>query len=345
MSHPTYPRLFEQGRIGGMVTKNRLVQSSLCDNMSDRNGAVTDQKIAYFRRKAEGGVGWINLGYAYVVPRGRGCTYYMVGIQDDELIPGLRRLTDAVHEHDVRMGCQLAHAGRQTTHHYIHDMTAEAPSPVPEPVLGEVPGELSGERIKEIVREFAQAAVRAKTAGFDLVEFHGAHGYLHHSFVSPMTNRRTDEYGGSIENRLRFSRESVRAVRDAVGSDFPVGYRLSGQDYFEGGITLEDSLATVAMLEDSWGQPSPSKQPFRQTRALQPPSGSPTCDHGNIRLTRFEPPYTEPYVRWCGGTGSARARTYPIKVARRPVGGSFRARHHSVTKLPGCSANLKEPDT
>ena len=139
MSHDMYPHVFTEGRVGSMTTRNRLVMSSMCDNMSGRHGEVTDQKVEYFRRKAQGGVGWINLGYSYVTERGRGCTYYQSGIYEDALIPGLRRLTDAVHEEGARMGCQIAHAGRQTTHHYIEGLEAEAPSPVPEPLLGETP--------------------------------------------------------------------------------------------------------------------------------------------------------------------------------------------------------------
>lgn len=248
--HPTYPHLLSEGRVKDMRTRNRIVMSSMCDNMADRQGRVTDQKIAYFRRRAEGGVGWINLGYAYVTRAGRGCTWFQAGIYDDELIPGMRRLTDAVHEYDVRMGCQIAHAGRQTTRHYVDGCEPEAPSAIAEPLLGEVPGELSRERIGEIVRELGDAARRAKEAGFDLVEFHGAHGYLHHAFVSLLSNKRSDEYGGPIENRLRFVRESVRAVREAVGDEFIVGYRLSGSEFLEGGITLEDTLATAAALEE-----------------------------------------------------------------------------------------------
>ena len=114
MPHARYPHLFDEGSIKGVTMKNRLVLPSMCDNMSDREGRVTDQKVAYFRRRAEGGVGWINLGYAYITPRGRGCTYFQVGIYDDDLIPGLRRLTDTVHSYDVRMGSQIAHAGNAT---------------------------------------------------------------------------------------------------------------------------------------------------------------------------------------------------------------------------------------
>ncbi|MEA2466617.1 MAG: hypothetical protein QOJ57_743 [Thermoleophilaceae bacterium] len=244
-----YPHLFSEGQIKSLVMKNRLVLPSLCDNMSDRAGGVTDQKVEYFRRRAEGGVGWINLGYAYVSRRGRGCTYFQVGVYGDELIPGLRRLTDTVHEHDVRMGCQIAHAGRQTTHHYIDGQTPEAPSALAEGVLGEVPEEMGVERIAELQDEFAQAARRAREAGFDLVELHGAHGYLFQTFMSPLSNRRTDEYGGSFENRFRFLGETVRAVRKEVGDDFPVGYRISGSEFSEGGLTIEDTVETVQALE------------------------------------------------------------------------------------------------
>jgi 2,4-dienoyl-CoA reductase-like NADH-dependent reductase (Old Yellow Enzyme family)/thioredoxin reductase len=248
--HARYPHLFDEGSIKGVTMKNRLVLPSMCDNMSDREGRVTDQKVAYFRRRAEGGVGWINLGYAYITPRGRGCTYFQVGIYDDDLIPGLRRLTDTVHSYDVRMGSQIAHAGRQTTHHYTGGVAPEAPSPVAEGVLGEVPEEMTVERLHELQDEYAQAAVRAREAGFDLVELHGAHGYLFMSFLSPYSNLRTDEYGGSLENRLRFIRETVRKVRAAVGDDYPIGYRMSGDEWTEGGITLQDSVATSLALQE-----------------------------------------------------------------------------------------------
>jgi 2,4-dienoyl-CoA reductase-like NADH-dependent reductase (Old Yellow Enzyme family)/NADPH-dependent 2,4-dienoyl-CoA reductase/sulfur reductase-like enzyme len=234
-----------------METKNRLVLASMDDNMADRDGFATDQKIAWFRRKARGGVGWIQTGYVYVTRRGRGCTYFQMGIYDDDHVPGLRRLTDAVHEHDVRIGIQIAHAGRQTTHHYLNGLEPEAPSPVPEPLLGETPAELTRERIAEIHEEFVRAAIRGREAGFDVVEIHGAHGYLHHSFVSPLSNLRTDEYGGSLENRSRFSVESVRALRAALGDDFTLGYRISCDEFVEGGFTIEDVCRVVPMLEDA----------------------------------------------------------------------------------------------
>ncbi len=249
MAHADYPNLLQEGRIRDLVMKNRIVQPSMCDNMSDRAGGVTDQKVAYFRRRAQGGVGWINLGYAYVTKRGRGCTYFQVGVYDDALIPGLRRLTDTVHEYDVRMGCQIAHAGRQTTHHYIDGLPPEAPSAVAEHVLGEVPEAMSLERIHEVQQDYASAAVRAREAGFDLVELHGAHGYLFHSFISPLGNHRTDEYGGSLDNRMRFSLETVREVRKAIGDDFPLGYRISGDELAAGGFTLDDTLEVVTALE------------------------------------------------------------------------------------------------
>ena len=249
MPHAHYPHLFEPGRIRQLEMKNRLVLPSMCDNMADREGRVTDQKIAYFRRRCEGGVGWINLGYAYVSQRSRGCTYFQVGVYDDDLIPGLRRLTDVVHQYDVRMGCQIAHAGRQTTHHYIGGLEPEAPSAVPEHVLGELPVEMTLERIKEVQGEFAAAAVRAREAGFDLVELHGAHGYLFQSFMSPLSNHRDDDYGGPFENRVRFLRETVQAVRAALGDDYPIGYRISGSEFTPGGLTIDDTVQTVKALE------------------------------------------------------------------------------------------------
>ncbi|MBS1886124.1 MAG: FAD-dependent oxidoreductase [Actinobacteria bacterium] len=231
--------------------RNRLLLTSMDDAMAGRDGSVTRQKIEWFRRKAQGGIGWIQTGYLYVTPRGRGATWFQGGIDRDELVPGLAELVSAVREHDVRIGAQLVHAGRQTKSAYLDGLPPEGPSAVPDAVLGETPVAMTVERISEVVDAFAAAAGRAQAAGFDLVEIHGAHGYLHHSFFSPTSNHREDEYGGSLENRARFSVDTVRAVREAVGEDFVLGYRISADEFREDGFTLEEALRVVPMLEDA----------------------------------------------------------------------------------------------
>lgn len=247
-----YPRTFRPGLVGNVELRNRLVLSPMSENMADRDGLVTPQQVAWYRRKAAGGVGWVNVGCTYVTPAGRPASDVQLAIDRDACIPGLRELVTAIHAEGARAGIQLCHAGRQTTSRYLPDgLRPEAPSAVTEPLLGETPVELTDERIAEIVLEFAAAAVRAREAGFDLVEVHGANGYLQHIFLSALANHRAGRYGGSLEARARFSVECVAAMRAAVGDEVAIGFRLPCDDFTPGGMTLDDAFVVLGWLEDA----------------------------------------------------------------------------------------------
>ncbi len=211
------------------------------------DGAVTDRFRAYHVERAKGGVGLIIVEASYLLIGGRGFQNQL-GIHSDKLIAGLRSLTDAVHAHGAKIAIQLYHAGRQTTSAATGEPIV-APSPIKDPTEPETPRELSRDEIAGIVRAFAEAARRAKAAGFDAVEIHGAHGYLVSEFMTAYANKRTDEYGGSLENRLRFPIEIVRAVRQAVGPDYAILFRMNGDDKVPGGNTLEDAKAIAKRLE------------------------------------------------------------------------------------------------
>ncbi len=229
--------LLQPGLINRMVTRNRIVMSSAITNTDAPDGTVTDQTIAYYAERGRGGAGIVNTGYNFVCQRGRAGVYQMSTASDD-MIPSMRRLTDGFHAlaPEGKIGSQINHAGRQTNSHTT-GMLPEAPSPIAGPLptghAMEIPEEMSIRRIHEMVDEFAQAARRSQAAGFDLVEVHAAHGYLLHQFLSPVANQRTDDYGGSFENRTRLAREVVRAVRPGrthppsrgcAGSTFPPGF-------------------------------------------------------------------------------------------------------------------------
>ena len=245
-----FPLTFAPGRVGSVALRNRLVLSPMSENMADRNGLVTPQQIAWYRRKAAGGVGWVNVGCAYVTPAGRPASEVQLAIDRDACVSGLRDLVTAIHAEGAHAGIQLCHAGRQTTSRYLADgLRPEAPSPVAEPLLGETPVELSDERIGDIVQEFADATVRARDAGFDFVEIHGANGYLQHVFLSALANQRDGRYGGCLEARARFSIECIAAMRAAVGDDMAIGFRLPCDDFTPGGMTITDALVVLGWLE------------------------------------------------------------------------------------------------
>ncbi|MCR4403137.1 MAG: FAD-dependent oxidoreductase [Firmicutes bacterium] len=242
-----FPHLTSPMRIGNMELRNRIVMPPMVTNYAFEDGSITGRLRAYHAERARGGVGLIIVEASYVHPSGRGFQNE-VGIYSDKLIPGLRSLVDVVHAHGAKIAVQLYHGGRQTT----SDVTGEpllAPSPVPDPTKGETPKEMSKDEIDMIVRAFGEAARRAKAAGFDAVEIHGAHGYLINEFLSPYANKRKDEYGGPLENRLRFPLEVVHAVRRAVGPDFPVIYRMSADEKVAGGLTLDETREVARRLE------------------------------------------------------------------------------------------------
>lgn len=223
--------LFEPGQIGNMTVKNRFIRTAAGDGTATLAGECTDAVIDYYSQLAEGGSGLIITGAAYVHESGK--TGRFIGIYSDELVDGYKKLTKAVHAYDSRIVLQIFLPGRAS-----FDIPV-GPSPVKNEVTGVVPRELMEEEILEYITAFGQSARRAKKAGFDGIQFHAAHGYLIHSFLSPYTNRRKDKWGGTFENNFRFLLESYSKVRELVGDNYPVLIKTNAQDYIDGGITLD----------------------------------------------------------------------------------------------------------
>lgn len=244
----SYPLQFSPGRIGRLTAKNRLVLPPIVRNYADDEGHATPRYIAHIERIARGGVGTIILEASFVREDGKGFAHQL-GIHDDPSIPGLEALVDAGHRHGALMGIQLYHGGRQASVKTSGSQPV-APSAIPDPVANELPRELSVAEIVQIVLAFGNAARRARAAGFDFVELHGAHGYLIAEFLSPFSNRRQDEYGGTPEKRRRFLEEVYAAVRASTAADFPITVRLSGEETLPGGLTIDDTVATAKRLEE-----------------------------------------------------------------------------------------------
>lgn len=238
--------LFDQVNINGMLLRNRLMRSATWEGMCEPNGRPTERLSDCYRSLARGGVGLIITGYTFVSREGKQLPGKM-GIHVDDFVEEMRSLTKVVHEEGGKICIQLVHAGGQTDSRNAGQRPL-APSAVKVAQFPEQPAELCTEEIARIVAAFADGARRAKDYGFDAVQLHGAHGYLINQFLSPLTNRRGDEYGGSIENRCRFLLEVYGAVRKAVGSDFPVLIKLSGCDNLEGGLSSEDAIHAARAL-------------------------------------------------------------------------------------------------
>lgn len=244
-------RLFEPVQVGSMTVKNRIVMTPFEKGYCTVDGMVTQRYLDYVEARAKGGVGLLFIEATAIDPRGK-ARYYQLGGWSDDHIPGLRRLAEIAHKYDMKVGTELYHGGR----------TTEPPTTAVQPVsssshrtcipTGNYPSRtLTIPEIKEIIQLYAEGARRTKEAGLDIVEIHGAHGYLVGQFLSPFSNNRTDEYGGSFENRLRFPLEVVAAVRKMVGDDYPLAYRMSGSEFVEGGLTLEDMQQVAQRLEQA----------------------------------------------------------------------------------------------
>lgn len=231
------PCLFTPFSINNLTLPNRVVMPAMGTGYGGKDGTVTDQLIGYLERRAMGGVGLIITEECAIDPRGKNMGRE-IGVWNDSFIPGLARLAEAVHRHGSKIALQIHHAGRETIE-AVTGARPEAPSELPSLIYNQPTEAMSLGRIREIINAFAMGALRAKTAGMDAVEVHGAHGYLVHQFISPFSNKRTDEYGGSDENRARFYIEILRAIREKVGPDFPIIARLSAEECIKGGFELE----------------------------------------------------------------------------------------------------------
>ena len=229
--------LLTPARIGAVEIRNRIVMPSMTTRLADPEGRVTDDTIAYYMARVRGGVGLITVEMASPQRAGRH-RMRELGIYDDRFLPGLSRLTDAIHQGGAKASIQLGHGGGHTRMDICGEMPV-APSAIPHAVFEVtnqtiVPKAMTALEIRAAVAAFAAAAIRAEKAGFDCVEIHAAHGYLISQFLTPFENRRTDEYGGSLENRARFGLEILRALKAAVS--IPVIFRLSVDDYFPEGM-------------------------------------------------------------------------------------------------------------
>jgi 2,4-dienoyl-CoA reductase-like NADH-dependent reductase (Old Yellow Enzyme family) len=241
-------RLFETTDIHGMKLANRFVRSATWEGMATEDGACTPRLADVYRRLAEGQVGLIITSHAYVRKDGQ-AGLFQLGIYEDRLTDGLKQIVKAVHGEKGKIVAQISHAGF-FANRKLSGVTPLAVSPAEE--FGKSPRNLLTEKaIHEVAVSFGHAARRAKEAGCDGVQLHGAHGYLMSQFLSPVFNKRTDPYGGPVENRARALIETLGEVRTAVGKDYPVLIKLNSEDYLEGGLTLEDSLKVGRMLQDA----------------------------------------------------------------------------------------------
>lgn len=225
-----------------MQLSNRFVRSATWEGMAGGDGSVTDKLIKTMADLAAGGVGLIISSHAYIRPDGQAGPWQL-GVYKDDLVPGLRKMADSVHDRGGKIVMQINHAGQfalgQSKALCVSDPGEQAKS-------GGI--EMTGADIGEMVSAFADAARRAKEAGFDGVQIHCAHGYLLNQFLSPAFNKRRDEYGGSIANRARIHLEVLRAVKELVGKDYPILAKINSRDFIENGLELEDSVQAAVML-------------------------------------------------------------------------------------------------
>ncbi len=241
--------LFSPIKIKSLELVNRVVMPPMGTNLGNSDGTVSEANLAYIMRRARGGPGLIITEISSVHPSGSAIGNEL-GSYDDRFIPGLKKIADAVHAVGVKVALQLHHAGRESLY-LLQGGKAIAPSAIRSLVFGLTPREMTLEEIQETISAFGAAAVRAREAGFDAVEVHGAHGYLLTQFLSALSNKRTDEYGGNLVNRSRFIVEVLKEVRKAVGPHFPISLRLSVEECIKDGYTFEDIQPILPSLVEA----------------------------------------------------------------------------------------------
>lgn len=264
-------KAFETFKIGKMELKNRLVVSAMVTNYCNPDGTTTEKYIAYHEHKAKGGWGLI-ITEDYVIAPKVGGFVNLPGLWDDDQIASHRELTERVHAAGGKIAAQIYHAGRETNSNVTGGQPV-GPSALREPSVQETPRELTVNEIHELVEKFGDCARRAKEAGFDAVELHGAHGYLVGAFASPFSNKRSDEYGGTIRNRARFAMETIQNIKEKCGQDFPVLYRMSAVEYVPGGLEIEEAKTLARLVEEAGADCiHVSQGVYASTQTIIPPS-------------------------------------------------------------------------
>ena len=245
------PRLLDPLKVGSLELKNRIVMPPMGTGYADTKGEVTEKLLKHYVDRSSD-LGLLIIEHSYVVPQGRGGTNQL-GIYSNDMIPGLTRLVDAVHEQGTPIAIQLNHCGGMSNSETT-GFQPVAPSPVLHPHRGvETPRQMSHDDIEGVISSFKDAALRAYKAGFDAVEVHGAHGYLLGQFHSPITNKRQDEYGGPLKNRVSLSRRIIEEIKQDLGGNYPVLYRIGVEDaaQYPRGLTLQDGVEAARMMVES----------------------------------------------------------------------------------------------
>lgn len=247
-----FPNLFSPGKIGNLVIKNRVIKAPQSTGLSNMDGTVSERLLRHYKELAKGGTGLIIVEYAFIDKIASKSCQCQLGIADNEMIPGLSWLADVIRDNGSIPGIQIEHCGRQK---FLGTQPIKSASSIAWPAIYQqygleaIPQELTIKEIHEIENAFGDSAMRAVNAGFELIEIHGAHGYLITNFLSPHTNHRTDMYGGNLENRMRFVIEIVRNIRKKIGPNFPLTIRLSGTDYEPDGFGINETIQVSKTLE------------------------------------------------------------------------------------------------
>jgi len=240
--------LFSPGKIGNVQIKNRIIRSATSENMAAKDGQVSDQLIKVYTELARGGTGLIITGGLAVHPSST-LTRCAPCLYDDAFLPGQKKLVKAVHDYsECRIAAQLVHTGRQTGNRKYQPV---APSPIPDKIVNRVPRELKTEEIGDVIKMFVDAGRRAYESEYDAIQLHAAHGFLLSNFISPYSNKRTDEYGGDTQRRTKVLVEIYDQLRDEVGKNFPITIKLQTQDGAPGGLTSEEGKEIAKIVADA----------------------------------------------------------------------------------------------
>jgi len=240
--------LLKELQAGALILSNRLVMPPMATSKAEHDGKVSQEILDYYAEKSAGGhISLIIIEHSFIKLGGK-ASENQLSVSDDSVIEHLRELADIIRRNGSKSVMQISHAGSAAALEVI-GITPVGPSAIANPRKGGIPRELTRQEIAGIVEAFRDAALRVKEAGFDGVEIHSAHGYLLNQFFSPLTNKRTDEYGGDVHSRIRIHLQVIAAVRTVVGEDFPILLRLGASDYIEGGTTIEDSQIAAQQFE------------------------------------------------------------------------------------------------